>query len=68
MSTEELDAVRKSQQDNKQIPGIYGAYSKWRDASFDEQKKMIEQGLSFVIRLRSHADTKKRVTVKDLIK
>lgn len=42
MSTEEIDTVRKNQQDNKQIPGIYGAYSKRRDASFDEQKKMIE--------------------------
>ncbi len=68
MSSEELDAVRKQQQDNKQIPGMYGSYSKWRDASFDEQKKMIESGAPFVVRLRSHGDITKRVVVKDLIK
>lgn len=68
MSTEEIDAVRKQQQDNKKIPGIYGEYSKWRDASFDDQKKMIESGMPFVIRFRSHADLTKRVTVSDVIR
>lgn len=68
MTPEELDAVRKQQQDNKQIPGIYGQYSKRRDASFDEQKKMIESGAPFVVRLRSPWDTTKRIVVKDLIK
>jgi len=68
MTQEEIDAVRKQQQDNKQIPGIYGTNSKWRDASFDEQKKMIESKTPFVIRLRAHADITKRVTIKDLIR
>ncbi len=68
MTPEEIDAVRKQQQENKQIPGIYGSASKWRDASFDEQKKMIETGTPCVIRLRSHGDLTRRVTVKDLIR
>lgn len=68
MSPEETEAVRKEQQNNKQIPGIYGKYSKRRDASFDDQKKMIDSWTKPVIRLRSHGDTTKRVVVKDLIK
>ena len=68
MSPEEMDGVRKQQQDNKLIPGIYGQYSKWRDASFDDQKKMIESGTPFVIRFRSHGDLTKRVTVSDVIR
>src|SRR5690606_2271226 len=31
-------------------------------------KKMIESGASFVIRLRSHGDTTKRIVVQDLIR
>ncbi len=68
MTQEEIDVVRKQQQENKQIPGIYGTYSKWRDASFDDQKKMIETGMPCVIRLRSHGDLTRRVTVRDLIR
>lgn len=68
LSTEEIDEIRKNQQANKQIPGIYASFSKRRDASFDEQKKMIESGATPVIRFRSHGDTQKRVTVNDLIR
>lgn len=68
MSTEEIDAIRKQQQDNKLIPGIYGTYSKWRDASFDQQKEMISQGNVFVVRFRSPADMARRVVVKDVIR
>ena len=68
MSSEELDAVRKEQQENKQIPGIYGSYSKWREASFEEQKQMLEAGKPFVVRFRSPGDTQKRVVVRDLVK
>ena len=68
LSTEEIDEIRKNQQANKQIPGIYGSFSKWRDASFDEQKTMIATGATPVIRFRSHGDVGKRVTVTDLIR
>jgi len=68
MSPEELEALRKKQEKLGQRIGYYGKYAKWRDTTLDNIKIELEKGNSFVIRLRSEGDFKKRFTFKDLIK
>jgi hypothetical protein len=43
------------QQAAKKIPGIYGQYSKRREAGYEAQQEMIASGKPFVIRLKSPA-------------
>lgn len=53
LKEEEIEEIRKIQMDKKDNPGIYGEYAKYRDISFDEAKKKIENGEEFVVRLKS---------------
>jgi glutamyl-tRNA synthetase len=55
MDETEIEAVRNMQQAAKKVPGIYGQYSKWREASLEAQQEMITTGKPFVIRLKSPA-------------
>lgn len=68
MSEEEIEAVRNMQQAAKKIPGIYGQYSKRREASFDAQREMIDAGAPFVIRFKSPAQLGEKVVISDIIK
>lgn len=69
MTTDEINEIRTSQEKAKVIPGIYGQYSKWRDASFDDVKKMYEQGRKFeVIRLKSPALLNNKIKVQDIVR
>lgn len=68
MSEADIEATRTMQQAAKKIPGIYGQYAKRRDASWEDQKQMIESGSPFVIRRRASAQPTDKVVVKDLIK
>ena len=68
MSEEEIKDIREKQSDNKERIGIYGKYAKDRDLSYDEVKKRIDDGMSYIIRLRSTGDESKRIAYHDLIK
>ena len=68
MSESEIEATRTMQQAAKKVPGIYGHYSKWRDASFETQQEMIASGAPFVIRFKATAHLGDKVVVKDVIK
>ncbi len=68
MNEEEIEWVRNMQQAAKKVPGIYGHYSKWRGASFEQQKEMIDAGTPFVIRLKSPWELWKKIRVVDMIK
>lgn len=70
MSEEKLNEIREMQTANKLIPGIYGQYSEWRNASPDELlQKFEEEGQTFpVLRLRSHGDTSKKISFSDLLR
>ena len=68
MSEDEIEAVRNMQQSAKKIPGIYGQYSKRREASFDAQREMIDTGAPFVIRFKSTAQLGDKVVISDIIK
>ncbi len=50
---EELNAIRDQQESLKENPGYYGKWAKHRNLSFEEIQTRIDQGESFVIRLRS---------------
>ena len=50
---EELTAIRDQQEGLKENPGYYGKWAKHRNLSFEEIQTRIDQGESFVIRLRS---------------
>jgi glutamyl-tRNA synthetase len=68
MSEEEIEATRNMQQSAKKIPGIYGQYSKRREASFDAQREMIVTGAPFVIRFKSTSQLGDKVIISDIIK
>lgn len=67
MSEEELNQIREQQMKNKQIPWIYGEFSKYRSLSPDEViEKYHEMWDSFsVIRFRSPADLTKKIIFSD---
>ena len=71
LTEEEITEIRSSQEANKQMPGIYGEYSKYRDASFEEIKEKIDEGTPFVVRLKSdgkQGEAAKYITVQDGIR
>ncbi len=65
---EELEALRKTQEENKEMTGYYGKYAVWRDRSIEEIKEMLDKKAPYVLRFRVNENTPKRVEVEDLIK
>lgn len=65
---EELDKVREAQVEQKLTPGYYGEYAKCRHLSNEEAIQRIENGESYIIRLKSPGNPEKRVEAFDLIK
>jgi glutamyl-tRNA synthetase len=68
MSPDELEVLRKKQEELGTRIGCYGEHAKWRDASIDDIKKELDNGKAFVIRLKSSGNFKKKFNFKDLIK
>jgi glutamyl-tRNA synthetase len=67
-SSEELNKIRESQIELKITPGYYGEYAKCRNISSDEAINRIENGESYIIRLKSPGNPENRVEINDLIK
>ena len=55
-TTEDLDKIRKFQEENKVLPGYYGVYARDRNLSVDEEIAKIKAGTPWVIRYRSNGD------------
>ncbi|MDD6484400.1 MAG: glutamate--tRNA ligase [Clostridiales bacterium] len=68
MSEEEIAKVRESQEANKELPGIYGSYAKYRGITPDEAKKRIDNGEEYVVRLLSPGKEDRRISFEDGIK
>ena len=66
-SAEELDAIRKEQEKQKQNPGYYGEFAKCRNLSNDERAKLIKEGKPFVIRFKSNGNHLNKIQVTDLV-
>ena len=68
LTAEEMEAIREEQTACKQPPGIYGSYSPWRSATFEEVKAALDASKEYTIRFRSHGHLNKRVTLVDEIR
>ena len=67
-TAEELDEVRKIQEDRKIRTGYHGEWAKHRNITFDEAKELIDSGKSYVIRLKSPGSEENTVVFDDCIK
>lgn len=67
-SEEDLNNMRKEQEEKKDRIGYYGHYAKCRNLSLDEVKKHLENGDEWTLRLKSLGDFNKRFVFNDLIK
>ena len=67
-TAEELDEVRKIQEDRKIRTGYHGEWAKHRNITFDEAKELIDSGKPYVIRLKSPGSEENTVVFNDCIK
>ena len=67
-TAEDLEEVRKVQEENKIRTGYHGEYAKHRDITYEEAKALIDEGKPFVVRLRSPGSEENRITFEDTIK
>ena len=65
---QELQDLRKMQEENKERIGYYGAYAKYRNVDLEEAKKLIEQKVPYVIRLKSNGNFQNTIVLNDCIK
>ncbi len=65
---EELESIRSEQEQLKVLPGVYGKWAKYRDADFETVKKFIDDGVPYVLRLRSPGKEGGRIKFTDVIK
>lgn len=65
---EELENIRKKQEKNHERIGYYGKYAMYRNLSKEEAISRIQNGDSYVIRLKSPGSFDKKIHFKDLIK
>ena len=66
---EELDDIRAEQEkEGADLKGYYGKWAKCRELTFEEQKKNIDAGMPYTLRLRSPGDPENRIRFDDLIK
>ncbi len=68
MTEEEIAEVRKQQEADKALPGIYGKYAKYRDITAEEAEKRIKNGDEYVVRLKSPGRPDGRIKFKDEVK
>lgn len=67
-TAEELDVVRKEQEQNKKNPGYYGEFAKCRNLSYEEIEQRIKDGMPYVVRLKSPGSEDTRIKFDDAIK
>lgn len=65
---EELQELRKYQEEHKLIPGYYGEFAKYRNLTPDEAIKMIEEGKPYIIRFKSMGDHNNKIPFHDEIR
>ncbi len=65
---EELDCVRKEQEEQKELTGYYGKYATCRNLTIEEIEANLLAGKSYVLRLRSQGSPEKEITFVDSIK
>lgn len=67
-TAEELDEVRKIQEEQKERTGYHGKWAKHRNITFDEAKALIDAGKPYVVRLKSPGNEENRIVFDDCVK
>lgn len=67
-TAEELDEVRKIQEEQKERTGYHGKWAKHRNITFDEAKALIDEGKPYVVRLKSPGNEENRIVFDDCVK
>ena len=65
---EDLDAIRKAQEESKVLPGYYGVYARDRNLDNDERARRIKAGVPWVIRFYSNGDHERKTKFVDAIR
>ena len=65
---EDLDAIRKAQEESKVLPGYYGIYARDRNLDNDERARRIKAGVPWVIRFYSNGDHERKTKFVDAIR
>lgn len=67
-TAEELEELRSNQEAQGITPGYYGEWAVYRDKSFADVKKLLDDKVPFVVRLKSPGISGKKISYKDIIK
>lgn len=65
---EMIETTRKSQEENKIVPGYYGIYARCRNISIDESIERVKSGEDFIVRFRSSGSHLRKVAFIDEIR
>lgn len=65
---EELEEMRKKQEEAKIRPGYYGVWAKYRNLSNEEAANRIKNGDNYIIRLKSEGREDRKIKHHDVIK
>ena len=65
---DELAAMRKKQEANKENFGYYGKYATWRDRSLEDIKAQLDAGKPWVLRFRSTGSIENQFKFDDVVK
>ncbi len=65
---EMIETTRKSQEENKIVPGYYGIYARCRNISIDESIDRVRSGEDFIVRFRSSGSHLRKVSFIDEIR
>lgn len=68
MTEEDLENIRKNQENKKERIGIYGKYAKYRDITPEEAIEKINNNDPYIIRFKSSGKFENRVEVKDAVR
>lgn len=67
-SSEDLEKIRKAQEESKVVPGYYGIYARDRNLTNDERAARIKAGEPWVIRFKSLSDHDRKMVFHDEIR
>lgn len=67
-SSEDIEEIREKQEKNKDRIGYYGEFAKCRCLTNEERIKRIQNGDSYVLRIKSTGDFNKRITINDCVR
>lgn len=64
---EDLERVRKEQEEAKELTGYYGKYALCRELTLEDIEAKLSEGKTYVLRLRSQGSPDKEITFTDSI-